>query len=142
MAREFGLCPNCDEPLLAFELEGIEIDHCIDCKGTWLDLGELALLGEIEGTEPGGLSQAMLGASKGAKSRRRCPRCNRRLRIEWIGEANPVEVDRCPHGDGLWLDRGELRAIVSQFTDGEEGVVARFLGDLHRDELKTESKGE
>ncbi len=35
-------CPNCKEPnLVIAERKGIEIDHCPECRGIWLDRGEL-----------------------------------------------------------------------------------------------------
>ena len=35
-------CPVCvDETLVISSREGIEIDHCPQCRGVWLDRGEL-----------------------------------------------------------------------------------------------------
>ncbi len=35
-------CPNCKEKnLVMSERKGIEIDYCPDCRGVWLDRGEL-----------------------------------------------------------------------------------------------------
>lgn len=34
-------CPNCNTKLLISERKGIEIDYCPDCRGVWLDRGEL-----------------------------------------------------------------------------------------------------
>jgi uncharacterized protein len=35
-------CPNCKESKLVIsERRGIEIDYCPDCRGIWLDRGEL-----------------------------------------------------------------------------------------------------
>lgn len=35
-------CPHCKETnLLLSERKGIEIDYCPDCRGIWLDRGEL-----------------------------------------------------------------------------------------------------
>ena len=35
-------CPNCKETnLVIAERKGIEIDHCPECRGVWLDRGEL-----------------------------------------------------------------------------------------------------
>lgn len=35
-------CPNCkDTTLVLSERKGIEIDYCPDCRGIWLDRGEL-----------------------------------------------------------------------------------------------------
>ena len=34
-------CPNCNETLLMSEKNGVEIDYCPNCRGVWLDRGEL-----------------------------------------------------------------------------------------------------
>ncbi len=35
-------CPNCkDHNLVIAERRGVEIDHCPECRGIWLDRGEL-----------------------------------------------------------------------------------------------------
>lgn len=35
------LCPVCEVPLLMTERQGVEIDYCPQCRGVWLDRGEL-----------------------------------------------------------------------------------------------------
>ena len=34
-------CPVCKVPLTMSERQGIEIDYCAECRGVWLDRGEL-----------------------------------------------------------------------------------------------------
>ena len=34
-------CPNCQVPLVMTERSGVEIDYCQQCRGVWLDRGEL-----------------------------------------------------------------------------------------------------
>jgi len=34
-------CPNCNVALVIADRNGIEIDYCPDCRGIWLDRGEL-----------------------------------------------------------------------------------------------------
>ena len=34
-------CPNCKVALVMSERQGIEIDYCPNCRGIWLDRGEL-----------------------------------------------------------------------------------------------------
>jgi len=34
-------CPKCNVTLLMSEKQGVEIDYCPDCRGIWLDRGEL-----------------------------------------------------------------------------------------------------
>ena len=38
------LCPLCGGSLHPVERQGIEIDHCSDCGGIWMDQGELSEL--------------------------------------------------------------------------------------------------
>tara|TARA_R110002110_G_C13265164_1_gene701218 strand:+ start:290 stop:613 length:324 start_codon:yes stop_codon:yes gene_type:complete len=35
------LCPVCQVPLSMADRQGVEIDFCPDCRGVWLDRGEL-----------------------------------------------------------------------------------------------------
>jgi Zn-finger nucleic acid-binding protein len=35
------LCPHCKQELKPTERQGIEIDYCPNCRGIWLDRGEL-----------------------------------------------------------------------------------------------------
>ena len=48
-------CPSCDETLLMSDKNGIEIDYCPNCRGIWLDRGELDKI--IERSGNGDLSQ-------------------------------------------------------------------------------------
>ncbi|MFF5384199.1 zf-TFIIB domain-containing protein [Pedobacter suwonensis] len=34
-------CPHCNETLVMSERQGVEIDYCPNCRGVWLDKGEL-----------------------------------------------------------------------------------------------------
>ncbi|MET0310199.1 MAG: zf-TFIIB domain-containing protein [Sphingomonas sp.] len=34
-------CPVCQAQLVPMERQGVEIDHCPNCRGVWLDRGEL-----------------------------------------------------------------------------------------------------
>lgn len=40
-------CPNCNETLLMTHRNNIEIDYCPNCRGVWLDKGELDKLLEL-----------------------------------------------------------------------------------------------
>ncbi len=123
--------------MLAYELDGVEIDHCIECSGTWLDGGELEQITELAGASPGPLAAALDAAVAGAPTKRRCPRCSRKLRKLEVGTDPSVELDRCPHGHGLWFDRGELDTVVRAHAgdDGDEGEVARHFGRLFENAL-------
>lgn len=34
-------CPTCNVPLVMTDRSGVEIDYCPECRGVWLDRGEL-----------------------------------------------------------------------------------------------------
>lgn len=128
------MCPVCRTPMLAYELDGVEIDHCLGCSGTWLDAGELEQITELSGTSPGPLTAALDSAVAGAATKRRCPRCSKKLRTLDVGSDPTIELDRCPRGHGLWFDHGELETVVRTHAgdDDDEGEVARYFGRLFR----------
>lgn len=39
--REPPNCPACGRQMLAETVNGVEIDHCGPCRGTWFDVGEI-----------------------------------------------------------------------------------------------------
>ncbi len=135
------MCPNCDEVLIAFEYQGVELDRCPSCGGTWLDAGELRWMIELADAKPGRLTQALQQAAVGPRVDRRCPRCKRRLNRVTIDTTPPVELDRCLWGHGLWFDSGELRAVIKAFVDGEEAVVAHLLSELNQQDLASIPEG-
>ncbi|WP_082165925.1 zf-TFIIB domain-containing protein [Sphingobium fuliginis] len=45
-------CPVCRTGLIMSERQGIEIDYCPDCRGVWLDRGELDKIIERSATPP------------------------------------------------------------------------------------------
>lgn len=135
------MCPACGSPMVAFELNGVEIDRCLQCGGTWLDTGELEQIAELADAEAGRLSQALTRAAETGrdKPKRPCPRCDKKLHAVAVGPRNPIEIDRCPAGHGLWFDKGEMRTLIDRFAqagDPEAQAAARFFADLFRHELQ------
>ena len=50
----------------------------------------------------------------------RCPKCGMQLvEIDYKG----MKIDKCTECDGVWLDHGELEAIV----DLDKSVISRLL---------------
>jgi Zn-finger nucleic acid-binding protein len=45
------LCPVCKKELRMTERQGIEVDYCPECRGIWLDRGELDKLIERSGRQ-------------------------------------------------------------------------------------------
>jgi Zn-finger nucleic acid-binding protein len=121
------MCPVCKEPLIVFELDGVEIDRCLRCSGTWLDAGEILQLARMRNGLPDRLEAAITQAGEGRKSERLCVRCSARMREIQV---NSVDIDRCPRGHGLWFDRSEMETLIASPQGGEGGAMVRLLGEL------------
>lgn len=46
-------CPTCNVALVMSDRNGIEIDYCPNCRGVWLDRGELDKIIERSAAAPG-----------------------------------------------------------------------------------------
>jgi Zn-finger nucleic acid-binding protein len=121
--------------MIILEFEGIEIDRCLTCQGTWLDHGELELLLERAGLDSAPLAAVLRSGPATVSSNRKCPRCGKRLQMATIATNPPLELDRCPKEHGIWLDYGELGALVHHACEGDVGKLAEWFGDMLQDEL-------
>jgi Zn-finger nucleic acid-binding protein len=109
--------------MLTAEIEGVELDYCADELGVWFDEGEIEAVFASA-------SPLLKVTRDGAKSKRRCPRCGVKMRLFY--PAPDLELDICPHGDGLWFDAGEVKRLMAHVTSGGHGqthlqeIVARM----------------
>ena len=123
-------CPVCHNAMVTLELAEIEIDHCLSCGGIWLDRGELeALIGSPDNAHQAVRSLVPMPVPR--ERRRRCPLCDKKMEKVTIGSSSPdVRVDRCPQGEGLWFDRGELRQILAGSGLPSDSKVQVLLRDM------------
>ena len=134
-------CPVDKNDMIVVEYHSIELDHCLQCSGVWLDSGEMDLLVDALASVIGEMSPADLITPQTARTteaHRKCPVCGRKMDKVWIGKEPQVLVDNCPLGDGLWFDGGELHQVLGQM--GSEGKTAPdnilgFLGDALQAEM-------
>lgn len=109
-------CPACREAMIAVEYGDVEVDTCVACGGVWLDGGELeALVGAA--LPPKAKADSDLGPPD-----RDCPVCVDKLVKARYGGTGVV-VDKCPHGDGIWLDVGELEQILAASGAAPHGAA-------------------
>jgi Zn-finger nucleic acid-binding protein len=130
------ICPACKSPMLVIEHDGIELDHCPRCEGTWFDRDELALL-MTDGTSlaSAALQFEAIAAQPDAdvkEAPRRCPRCGKKMRKVNIGPGDRVLVDVCARGHGLYFDRGEVADLARNLQLEGEDLPARALNYLGR----------
>lgn len=57
-------CPNCNVSLVMSDRNGIEIDYCPDCRGVWLDRGELDKIIERSSQDNNNLQQTSYSEKK------------------------------------------------------------------------------
>jgi len=131
-------CPVCRNAMITLELADVEIDHCTDCGGIWLDAGELEqLLGEpvlsrVEGQEQARqLLDSFKVDSTSSEKLRKCPICDRKMQKIIVGSSRPaVLIDKCRRGDGLWFDKGELNNIVNKAQLDKDNKISKLLADM------------
>jgi len=123
-------CPICENAMITLELEEVEIDYCTDCGGIWLDAGELeTLLGEPE--KAGGLLRSFKADLKSAENPRKCPICDKKMQRIVVGQSQPtLLIDKCPRGDGLWFDKGELQHIFDRAQLDKDNKIRELLADM------------
>lgn len=108
------LCPACKIEMLILEHKDIEIDFCHNCRGIWLDEGELELLLEGPEKEKSEIHKILLETvNKKTSGKRPCPVCSRKMIRTDICATPPIEIDKCPRNHGLWFDKGELEQVAS-----------------------------
>lgn len=116
--------------MITLELAEVEIDHCTDCGGIWLDAGELELLlGESE--KAGQLLNSFEIDSSSTEKPRRCPICYKKMQKILVGSGKPaLLIDKCKRGDGLWFDRGELHDVIERAQLDKDNKIRKMLADI------------
>lgn len=128
-------CPKCEKMSVnAFTTsEGVELDFCSLCGGSWFEEGELADTCEIEVDIPD-LATALATARP---TEYKCPKCKTEglVELEYSQielESGKLMVDYCKACKGIWVDKSEmvqLECIAAQSgTPGSR--LGRTVGNL------------
>ena len=123
-------CPACKNAMITLELEDVEIDHCTDCGGIWLDAGELELLlGDKAAAKQ--LLNSFKIDKKCTEKPRKCPICLKKMKKIIVGLAeSKLLIDKCKRNDGLWFDKGELSDILKTASLDEQNKIVKLLSDM------------
>jgi Zn-finger nucleic acid-binding protein len=142
-------CPDCRTPLETLELEepaALRLARCPGCLGLFLPLGGLeSLLDQAVGRVwdvdyP--LLHALAEAPRTAAAPvryRPCPQCGELMNRNLQGKRSGVVVDRC-RDHGLWLDAGELRALMEWARAGGELLHQERLQQREWEEQRREQQ--
>ncbi len=123
-------CPVCRNAMITLELAEVEIDHCIDCGGIWLDAGELELmLGQAEKAKD--LLHSFKIDYTSTEKMVKCPICDKKMQKIIVGDSRtPVLIDKCRTSDGLWFDKNELQNIVEKAQLDGDNKISKLLSDM------------
>ena len=135
-------CPVCKNAMITLELADVEIDYCTDCRGIWLDSGELELLlGDQKQSKK--LLKSFKIDEKTTEKPRKCPICLKKMQKIVVGASMPaLLLDKCSRGDGLWFDKGELQEIFERAQLDEENKIQKLLADMFGTEQSNEKTDE
>jgi len=123
-------CPACRNAMITLELSDVEIDHCVNCGGIWLDSGELDLLLN-DAAKARHLIDSFVEHESGAEQPRKCPICRRKMARIVVGQSTPpLLIDKCRRNDGLWFDKNELQDILSRAELDEHNRIQEVLADM------------
>jgi Zn-finger nucleic acid-binding protein len=93
--------------------QGVEIDYCADCKGIWLDKGEIFYFTKKPRQIQKELDEAI---KRGKPSERICPRTGESMRqIKLLN--GKLTLDYSPGSGGIWFDGVELEKLITHFGD-------------------------
>ena len=120
-------CPRCDVALDEKKFKDIDIDHCPECKGLWLDFHELDQLEDhaMDEDERKGMIEYARRESDIS-----CPHCHEVMET-FNYRAHNLPIDHCKNRHGYWLDEGEEKKVLE--------VMKQRVQDLKRSSSAEES---
>jgi Zn-finger nucleic acid-binding protein len=122
------LCPACKTEMIIQELHDVEVDHCFECDGIWLDSGELEMLLEEESSTD--TLASTFRTTTSSEKQRPCPVCRKPMEKVHAGDdEHAVLLDRCPK-HGLWFDEGELHQILDASDHYRDSQLATLLKEM------------
>lgn len=119
-------CPRCETVLKAVEYDEVQIQVCPDCKGEWLEAGELEKIAEhheeVFTTEEiaklDGVNKEIFTATETDHDELQCPECDGvEMKHFNYGETSGLLLDKCPKCGGIWMDAGQMEK-VEELVDG------------------------
>jgi uncharacterized protein len=117
-----------------------QLDVCAKCGGQYFDAGEMFAAFGIK-ADPSIWDRPELGG-KVKEGAMNCARCGAHMLGQDITyEGKSVEIDRCGHCGGIWLDKGEVEQImalgdeIKPLLDAEKAKAQAELDKLSTDIL-------
>ena len=123
-------CPLDAAILEPHVIDAVTVEECPKCRGSWLSEDQLRKAKDAAEPDLNWLDFDLWSAKDefhATWSSRKCPQCQRQLAIIGYGKTG-VSVDYCPDGHGLWLDKGELDAIIARLdAEANSKTVSEYV---------------
>jgi Zn-finger nucleic acid-binding protein len=104
-------CPRDKALLQLSEVGEAHLDVCLKCGGQFFDTGEMFKAFGVK-ADPSYWDREETGGSV-KESTLHCPRCDSHMLGQDISyKETHVEIDRCGHCGGIWLDKGEVDTVM------------------------------
>lgn len=112
MKRKDLACPRDGSTMHETTVGEAQLDVCGKCGGQYFDAGEMFSAFGVK-ADPSTWDRKETGG--GVKdSTMKCARCDAFMLVQNVAyETQNVEIDRCGNCGGLWLDKGEVEAIMA-----------------------------
>ena len=120
-------CPRCKVALNEKKFKDIDVDHCPQCKGLWLEFHELDELEDHSMDSDD--TKGMLEYAR-RESDISCPHCDK-LMETFNYRAHNLPIDHCTNEHGYWLDEGEEKKVLD--------IMKQRVRDLKRSSSAEES---
>ena len=120
-------CPRCNVALNEKKFKDIDVDHCPQCKGLWLEFHELDQLEDHSMDSDD--TKGMLEYAR-RESDISCPHCNEVME-PFNYRAHNLPIDHCTNEHGYWLDEGEEKKVLD--------IMKQRVRDLKRSSSAEES---
>lgn len=139
-------CPRDGSELKIEMHQGIEVDHCPECNGRWLENDELGHLESKVADEE--QRRGMVDYAK-QPSELLCPVCSKKM-TAFNYRAYNLQLDTCEEQHGYWLDAGEegrVRDVMEERVRGlersatAEEAWGNFLGRIKNPSMWNNIKG-
>lgn len=122
-------CPRCKSSLHTRETAGVQIDHCLECGGLWLEHAVLQQLLDHRGQKKA--AESYLRKLKPQAAFKldqkvvylKCPDCSKLMHRRNFGQSSGIIVDECA-AHGIWFDADELAGVIDFARRTQNGVTA------------------
>ncbi len=109
-------CPLCTAALSNAKLETFDLLYCEPCRGMLIAMDDFQpLVAALRIHRDGPAAFITTRDTADAGRRLTCPKCAAAMDNHPYGGGGNINIDSCETCEAVWLDRGELRKIVSAF---------------------------